>query len=238
MEDRSTLSTKLQELLNIKRTPIALTFVDEPPRGVAPLRQSSPAGCSFWKMAAEGHVFYTSAQDYHNCVVGAVVHGIPAPEHGREELIQLTQKMVGVTYTHAEDFSGIPVLKRPFHHAVYGPLATIPCAPDVVIFRGSPRQVMLASEAALALGLTGSTTQMTPRPTCSIIADVMGLALGTSSFACIGNRVYTDLDDEELYFAISGTMAPAFVEKLETIIESNRELENYHRNRQDVLGWG
>jgi uncharacterized protein (DUF169 family) len=53
-----------------------------------------------------------------------------------------------------------------------------------------------------------------------------------ASLGCIGNRVYTDLPDDELYYALPGKHLAAVVDKLSWIIHANRELEKYHRARQ------
>ena len=52
-----------------------------------------------------------------------------------------------------------------------------------------------------------------------------------ASLGCIGNRVYTGLADDELYYAVPGQHLAAVVEKLVTIVHANRELEKYHRAR-------
>ena len=69
------------------------------------------------------------------------------------------------------------------------------------------------------------------RPACAMIPEAMRAARGTTSLGCIGNRVYTGLGDDELYFAIPGAKVEEVVRKLETIIEANRILEGYHRAR-------
>lgn len=35
---------------------------------------TQPAGCSFWKLAADGGVFYTVPENRYNCAVGAYTH--------------------------------------------------------------------------------------------------------------------------------------------------------------------
>jgi len=53
-------------------------------------------------------------------------------------------------------------------------------------------------------------------------------ARSNTSLGCIGNRVYTGLGDDELYFTIPGPGLAAVVSKLETIVHANNELEAYH----------
>jgi len=73
------------------------------------------------------------------------------------------------------------------------------------------------------------------RPAGAMIPEAMRSARGTTSLGCIGNRVYARLDDEELYFALPGPRVAEVVEKLETIVEANRALETFHRQRRDTL---
>ena len=74
-------------------------------------------------------------------------------------------------------------------------------APDVVIFRGNARQIMLLSEAARAAGAFEPGTAM-GRPACAMLPQALGTAGGVASVGCIGNRVYTELGDDELYLAV------------------------------------
>jgi len=69
------------------------------------------------------------------------------------------------------------------------------------------------------------------RPTCAAIPEAMRSQIGVASLGCIGNRVYTGLADDELYFALPGSQAAAVAEKLAGIVHANRELEKYHRAR-------
>jgi uncharacterized protein (DUF169 family) len=89
---------------------------------------------------------------------------------------------------------------------------------------------MLLAEAAQLAGLS-SDTSMVGRPTCAAIPAVMQSARTATNLGCIGNRVYTELADDELYFVIAGPQLETVVEKLATIIQANDELESYHRGR-------
>jgi uncharacterized protein (DUF169 family) len=55
---------------------------------------------------------------------------------------------------------------------------------------------------------------------------------GVTSLGCIGNRVYTELGDDEMYFALPGKEVQAVTDKLAGIVHANSELEKYHRARQ------
>jgi uncharacterized protein (DUF169 family) len=51
---------------------------------------------------------------------------------------------------------------------------------------------------------------------------------GVSSLGCVGNRVYTGLGDNELYFTIPGSKVAQVIEQLEVICNANRALESFH----------
>jgi len=93
--------------------------------------------------------------------------------------------------------------------------------------------VMLLLEAAGAAGIAVQPS-MLGRPTCMALpASMSGGA--TVSTGCVGNRVYTDLGDDELYVAILGRDLERMVEALETIVTANETLDAYHRGRRQTL---
>ena len=110
--------------------------------------------------------------------------------------------MGGIGYVRMEEVPGIPTLPKTPGAVVYAPLGDTPLDPDVVLVAGRPGRLMLLLEAA---GRAGVATQpgLLGRPTC--MALPAALAGGTiASTACIGNRVYTDLGDDELYVTVPG----------------------------------
>ena len=232
--DHPTQGRKLSDLLDLRWPPVALAFRPAAPAGVRRVDAPGPAGCAYWKSAAEGGVFYTEAADHENCTVGAHTHGVPLPPEKAKELEALVGTMVGLEYIRMDEIATLPQRPGPFGVAVYAPLAGTPCDPDVVLVRGNARQVMLLAEAARAAGIGHDGATM-GRPACAMIPEAMRSARGTTSLGCIGNRVYARLDDEELYFALPGPRVAEVVEKLETIVEANRTLETFHRQRRDTL---
>ena len=53
-------SSSLEALLGLSSPPVAITFTDTPPPGIARIAQREPAGCGYWRRAAGGDVFYTT----------------------------------------------------------------------------------------------------------------------------------------------------------------------------------
>jgi uncharacterized protein (DUF169 family) len=225
---------RLSQLLGLESAPVAVAFRPAPPAGVRHVDKAGPAGCAYWKLAAEGQVFYTKAADYYNCPVGAYTHGVELPAGRAKELEAVVGTMVGLQYIRMEEVAALPRLTAPFDVAVYAPLAEAPCEPDVVLVRGTARQIMLVAEAASAAGIGADGATM-GRPACAMIPEAMRSVRGNTSLGCIGNRVYTGLGDDELYFTIPGARLGEVIAKLETITTANRELEQYHRQRRATL---
>ena len=225
------MSEQIQQLLNLETVPVAVTFHDAQPDGVARVEKVEASGCTYWRRAAEGKTFYTEAADHYNCPIGCYTHNVDLPDAQIEELENTLGLMGELGYIAMEEVPGIPRQEAPFKSAVYAPLADATNTPDVVIISGTPRQMMLLAEAATAAGV-GAENGVMGRPTCAVIPAVMNTDRGASSLGCIGNRVYTALSDDDFYFAFPGKHIDALVEKLETIVNANRALEEYHQQRQ------
>jgi uncharacterized protein (DUF169 family) len=207
-----------------------MAFMSDPPPGLSRIDRPLPAGCAYWRHASEGHRFYTLAEDHYNCTVGAFTHGVTLPAGKAHELQSMIGTMIQLQYLRDDEVAAIPHRGEPFSVAAYAPLGDAPFPPDVVIVRGNARQLMLVSEATRAAGLF-ETGAMLGRPACSMIPRAMDSGLGVASFGCIGNRVYTELNDDELYVTIPGPGLPQTLAELEGILAANTELEAFHRQR-------
>jgi uncharacterized protein (DUF169 family) len=223
----------LQELLGLQRSPVAVAFQSSAPDGMPRIDQSAVSGCTYWKLAAEGRTFYTEAADHYGCPVGSHTHGIDLPEQTAKELERLVGTMVELQYIAMEEVPGIPQLEGSFGVAIYSPLADATFKPDAVLVSGNAKQMMLLAEAAHAAGVSCETS-MVGRPTCAAIPAVMQSGRTATNLGCIGNRVYTELDDDDLYFILSGSQIDAVTDKLATIVHANNELEVFHRGRITV----
>ena len=124
----------LRQMLDLTSEPVAIAFVDAPPVGVPHVSAVEPAGCGYWRRAAEGEVFYTVADDHKNCPVGAHTHNVPLSPAEQKELMGLVETMVGLSYLKMEEVPQIPTRKTPLQVAVYGPLDSAPVTPG-----GGPR---------------------------------------------------------------------------------------------------
>ncbi len=222
--------SQLQQLLYLRAAPVAIAFRPTAPAGVAHVAAREPAGCGYWRRAAAGEVFYTDADDHKGCPVGAHTHGVKLNEAEAKELQGLVKTMVDLEYLSMEEVPSIPTRTEPFGVAVYAPVDRAPLPPDVVLVHGNARQLMLLAEAAQAAGVVGDTPTM-GRPTCALLPQALNGGDAGASLGCVGNRVYTGLDDSEAYFAIPGAAVAAVEERLHVIVRANQELEKFHRAR-------
>jgi uncharacterized protein (DUF169 family) len=233
MTDYRGIEQRLSEALGLSRRPVAVAFGQTPPVGVSKFTGTEPSGCSFWRVAAGGRTFYTVPSDHYNCAIGSHTHNIPLPAERAKELDETLSFMAGVGYVRMEEVPGIPRLPQTPGVVIYAPLADTPVDPDVVLVAGRPGQLMLLLEAALRAGV-GSQVPFLGRPTC--MALPAALAHGViASTGCIGNRVYTDLGEDELYVAVPGRDLARVADEAQTIAAANAKLSEYHRGRRQAL---
>ena len=219
--------------LRLTRRPVSVTFLDAEPAGVTHFEGSQPSGCSYWRLAAEGRIFYTRPADHFNCAVGSYTLNIPLSPEREKETEQTLQLMFGVGYIRPEDVPGIPRLTKTPVAMVFAPLGAAPVAPSVVLFAARPAAAMLLNEAAIRAGSGGALPPL-GRPTCMALPAAM--EKGTvSSLGCIGNRTYTGLGEDELYVAVPGGDLEKVAAALEIIVSANKALEEYARGRRTEL---
>lgn len=233
MTDYRMLERRLSRVLGGGRRPVAIAFRSSAPDGVAQFTGTVPSGCSFWRIAADGRTFYTLPHDHYNCPIGSYTHAIPLPDDRSQELGATLSFMSGIGYIAMEEVPGIPRLAETPGVAVYAPLGESPVNADVVVFSGKPGRVMLLQEAATRAGVA-TQAPLLGRPTCMALPAALqhGSVVSTG---CVGNRVYTDISDDELYVVVPGRDLAKMVEALETVAAANATLFDYHRQRRQTL---
>jgi uncharacterized protein (DUF169 family) len=223
----------LHETLRPGRRPVAIAFRESVPEGVERFSGSEPSGCSYWRLAAAGRVFCTVPADHFNCPIGSYTHNIGLPIDRAPELDQTLSLMTGIGYLRMEEVPIIPRLSHEPPVVVYAPLGDTPVDPDVVVLTGPPGRIMLIQEAAQRAGVrTGAS--LLGRPTCMAIPAALAGGFVVST-GCIGNRVYTDVSEDELYTVIPAKDLPAVASALKTIAAANATLLQYHQGRRRDL---
>lgn len=233
MTDHRDMEQRLSSMLGLRRRPVGVAFRDTPPPGVARFEGAAPSGCSFWRIAAGGRSFYTVPGDHYNCPIGSYTHNIQLPDSRATELGQTLSLMTEIGYLKMEEVPGIPRLPRTPGAVVYAPLGDMPVDPDVVLFSGPPGRVMLLQEAAARAGVGGQ-APLLGRPTCMALPAALAHGV-VASVGCIGNRVYTDVGEDELYVVVPGRDLARVAAEAETIAGANAKLAEYHRGRRAAL---
>jgi len=227
------LEARLNTFLVLARRPVAVAFLDARPPGIERFTGTEPAGCSFWRVAAEGRVFYTVPEDHFNCPLGSYTHNIALAPEREKEGRQTLQMMFDLGYVRPEEIPHVSRLKKTPAAVVYAPLGEAPVAPDVVLFACKPAAAMLLHEAALRAGKSNG-VPILGRPTCMALPAALQHG-AVVSLGCMGNRVYTGLGEDEVYAVIRGADLEAVAESLGTIVKANAALADYARNRQARL---
>jgi uncharacterized protein (DUF169 family) len=227
------LEKRLNQHLELSTAPVAVSFHAAAPQGVEKFAGQVPSGCTFWKLAAEGGGFYTEPADHHNCSIGSYTHNIELPKERAHELTDVLGVFGQLGYVKMEEVPQIPRLAETPGFVVYARLRDARHAPDVVVFALRADVAMLLNEAARAAGVSASVEPL-PRPTCMAIPATMGKG-ATMSFACVGNRVYTELPDSNIYMMVRGGDLEAVVTSLAGIAEANTKLTAYHEQRKTQL---
>ncbi len=227
------LEEKIGAVVKLGRRPVAVSFLEAAPAGVKRFDGTEPSGCSFWRLAADGRVFYTAPESHFNCAVGAYTHNIALSPEREKETEQTLKMMFDLGYVKPEEVPQIPRLAKAPVAIVYSPLGDAPVAPDVVLFACKPAGAMLLSEAANRAGVASGAPAL-GRPTCMALpASIkMGAIL---SLGCMGNRVYTGLGEDEMYFVLRGADLVRLADALAVITSANVALNEYATGRRSQL---
>ena len=211
------LSDRLSAALNLTTAPIAITFSDAPPSGVAPFDRPLPApladgrtgrvpaGCAFWNYATES-TFSTVKADHGNCSVGSLTHGFVTLEEvaGNGDVAAL----LDTGWVTMEVVPQIPVVTEAPGAVTYGPLREAPVDPDVVLLRVNGKQLMVLSDAIPGLRIEG-------KPQCHIVAIAKEQGEIAASVGCALSRVRTGMPATEMTIAIPAGQVDRVIDTIE-----------------------
>jgi uncharacterized protein (DUF169 family) len=231
--DWKELEKKIGAAVKLTRRPVAVAFLEATPAEVERFEGTEPSGCSFWRLAAGGRVFYTVPENHFNCAVGAYTHNIALSPEREKETEQTLKMMFDLGYVKPEEVPQIPRLAKAPAAIVYAPLGETPVEPDVVLFACKPSGAMLLSEAANRAGV-GSGAPALGRPTCMALPASMQMG-AILSLGCMGNRVYTGLGEDEMYFVLRGKDVGSVADALGVISGANAALQEYATGRRAQL---
>lgn len=233
LENWKEIEQKIGTAIKLSKRPVAVAFLDAVPTSLQKFDGTEPSGCSFWRLAADGHSFYTVPENHFNCAVGAYTHNITLSPARATETEQTLKMMFDLGYVKPEEVPQIPRLPKAPIAIAYSPLGDAAFPPDVVLFSCKPAAAMLLNEAARRAGV-GSGAPALGRPTC--MALPASLQHGSIlSLGCIGNRVYTGLGEDEMYIVLRGKDLQAVADALSVITNANAALHEYAKGRRSEL---
>jgi uncharacterized protein (DUF169 family) len=211
------IGSEINELLKLENPPVAISFVEAPPKGTRKNDESAASGCVFWIRGFEDN-FYTDQKDHANCNIGSFTHGFLPPEKVSLDACMDIALFDKTGYFPASAFGGVSRMKEDPHYVAYGPLHRVAFEPDVVLMVVNPQQAMLVGESAGNAKLMGA-------PTCQAIPmsyndHQIGISLG-----CITNRIRTGIKPTEMVVTVPRDELPAFTERLRQRAQANNEVE-------------
>lgn len=236
MSSFASVAETLRDSLQLSQPPIAICFTDSVPAGVTMFSGSVPAGCRFWQEAAKG-VFATQANQHDLCSIGIYTHNLEMTPGVETDLGDALKVFSDLGYVRPEDIPQIPVLKQKARVIVYGPLADVPLAPDVVLLFATADQSLILSEASQQLE-NGLPPAM-GRPACAIVPQAFNTGRTALSLAAGGARAYLDvLTPDVALYAIPGAKIEAFAQRVAALANANGILTQFHMMRRAAVEGG
>lgn len=226
------IAARLTGALALDIAPVALTFLDVPPAGVASIQVAKPSACSFWREAEKG-VFFASAESHFHCPVGAMVMGFDLPAEVSAELMGLVGTMTKCGYIDADEPGRIPTrAKKGAKGVLYGPLAEFQVPADAVLLWLTPAQAMVVSEALGGAVWGGSTAaNVFGRPACGAIPQAINDARVALSLGCMGMRTFTGIGAERMLVVVPGSKVDEFATEVARLSAVNGVMADFYRSR-------
>lgn len=236
MHSYTAIANRLTESLGLRQPPIAVSLADHLPAGVPLWQGAIPAGCRFWQEAAS-RVFATTAADHERCAIGQYTHALPMSPAASTDLQDALKVFADLTYVTEKDLAAIPVLQATSSHIVYGPLASVPLVPDVVLLFVQASQTLILSEASQQI--EGGLPPAMGRPACAVIPQARNTGRSALSLGCCGARAYLDvLTDDVALYAVPGASVEAFADRVAVLARANGVLTAFHQIRRHDIEAG
>jgi len=233
MDSYSEIANQLTDALGLRQPPVAVCPTDRLPADVPLWSGPVPAGCRFWQEAAS-RVFATSAPDHERCAIGQYTHALEMSPAAATDLQDALKVFADLTYVTEKDVAAIPVLQAKARYIIYGPLASIPVEPDVVLLFVHAGQTLVLSEASqqVEAGLPPAMG----RPACAVVPQVGNTGRSALSLGCCGARAYLDiLTDDVALYAVPGSSIGAFAGRVVALAKANSILTAFHQiRRRDI----
>jgi uncharacterized protein (DUF169 family) len=223
------IDRSLRDLLGLSVAPIAITFAEQQPAGIAPFGGRMPAptpdgrtgavsaGCVFWMRGIERE-FFTTAADHGNCSVGSHTHGFKSlPEAAAKADVQT---LLAVEWVSEKAAMGLPTVSKKPESVVYGPLGKTSIDPDIVFLRLNGKQLMFLNDACPELRFEG-------KPQCHIIPIAKEQQQIAVSSGCMLSRARTGMSNNEVTCAIPAGRLSEVIASLSKAREADNKVAAY-----------
>lgn len=226
------LAQALETFLRLAHPPVALAPVTEVPDGVPAFEGVSPSACSFWRHAEQG-LFVARDADHMNCPIGAMTMGFELTEQAKAALEGGLTLMTDVGYIDPKEAEHLPLLPRHTGVVLYGPLATFPIQPEVVLLWLTPAQAMLLREATGEVKWSGDvSSNLFGRPSCAALAVAARQGSVALSFGCNGMRTFTGVDPSLMLAAVSGRLVDTLGPAMERADKAQCAMQAFYDQQQ------
>src|ERR1022692_2364465 len=217
--DPNQIAQTLTASIRLSLPPIAICFTDKVPAGIRNWTGRVPAGCRFWQEAAT-EVFATSPKDHDLCAIGTFTHNLETTDAHQADRHDALKVFADLGYVREQDLAAVPVLRSQPAYVVYGPLATIPLAPDVVLLFGEASQMLILAEASQQVEV--DLPPAMGRPACAIVPQAYNSGRAALSLGCCGARAYLDeLTDTVALWALPGPKVDLYAERIAVLAKAN-----------------
>lgn len=225
------MNGRLQAALGLAVPPVAVTFSDDAPQGIASSDAPAPAGCSFWERGVT-NTFVTSAQDHQFCSIGVHTHTLDGAVASHDsELGAALGAMKGLDYVRPGEVEMLPVMAKSHKHVTYGPLKDATQTPGVVLVFAQASQSLILTEAVARVD--GQSPVAMGRPACALIPQVVNTSRSAVSMGCCGARAYLDvLSDDVALWAFDGAKLADYISEIEVLSKANTVLTQFHAQRK------
>ncbi|MFZ5863404.1 MAG: DUF169 domain-containing protein [Nitrospirota bacterium] len=221
-----------ETILRLTRPPVALAPITETPRGVPFFEGVSPSACSFWTHA-ERRLFVARDTDHMQCPIGAMTMGFELTAEAKAALEGGLTLMTEVGYIDPKEAEHLPSLPPGSNLVLYGPLATFPIPPALVLLWLTPAQAMLMREATGDVAWKADVaSNLFGRPSCAALAIASRDGNVALSFGCNGMRTFTGVDPSLMLAAISGRLVDTLAESLERADKAQCSMQKFYDQQQ------
>ena len=228
----NSLSKQITEVIRLSKPPVALSFLDEAPRGIATFDSKVPSACTFWTRAEKG-LFFARAEDHENCPVGVLTMGFPLHDKVMSSLQEFVTKMCDASYIGSKEPESIPRNKNAKKGILYGPLSSFPELPDLCLIWVNGHQAMILEEALGSVCWDAiQRSEGFGRPACAALAISLNENRSTLSFGCSGMRTFTGIGDDMLLLSIPGSLLETLSERLVTTVSANEAMLSFYRQHR------